>query len=209
MFCKKLCCDITIRLVTINFQRCTSYSVTPCIKIGDDRLLPHSSEFIIPSTDVDIADSTWDTASGHMRWMIWFRVVFPGGVVGFHLFSFVYAVDWLVARHQSSAPSPHLLWRPATSEYTGNQGLVRRALNLKRFLSVFSIMLKQGMCGVLPPPWLLPTPVPLGSALVNADIYVRSLRLGLAARRQSTNSLIHYPWAHSPQPGDKLQTSYC
>jgi hypothetical protein len=31
MFCKKLCCDITIRLVTINFQSCVPYSVTSCI----------------------------------------------------------------------------------------------------------------------------------------------------------------------------------
>jgi hypothetical protein len=31
MFCKKLFCDITIRLVTINFQSCIPYSVTPCI----------------------------------------------------------------------------------------------------------------------------------------------------------------------------------
>jgi hypothetical protein len=30
MFCKKLCCDITIRLVTINFQNCIHYSFTPC-----------------------------------------------------------------------------------------------------------------------------------------------------------------------------------
>jgi hypothetical protein len=34
MFCKKLCCDITIHLVTINFQSCTHYSVTPCILYG-------------------------------------------------------------------------------------------------------------------------------------------------------------------------------
>jgi hypothetical protein len=33
MFCKKLCCDITIRLITINFQSCITYSVTPCINI--------------------------------------------------------------------------------------------------------------------------------------------------------------------------------
>jgi hypothetical protein len=32
MFCKKLCCDITIHLVTINFQNCIPYSVTPCIE---------------------------------------------------------------------------------------------------------------------------------------------------------------------------------
>jgi hypothetical protein len=31
MFCKKLCCDITIRLVTINFQSCITYSVTPTL----------------------------------------------------------------------------------------------------------------------------------------------------------------------------------
>jgi hypothetical protein len=31
MLCKKLCCDITIRLVTINFQSCIPYSVTICI----------------------------------------------------------------------------------------------------------------------------------------------------------------------------------
>jgi hypothetical protein len=30
MFCKKLCYDIIIRLVTINFQRCIPYSITPC-----------------------------------------------------------------------------------------------------------------------------------------------------------------------------------
>jgi hypothetical protein len=30
MFCKKLCCDITIRLVTIKFQSCIPYSVTLC-----------------------------------------------------------------------------------------------------------------------------------------------------------------------------------
>jgi hypothetical protein len=28
MLCNKLCCDITIRLVTINFQSCIRYSVT-------------------------------------------------------------------------------------------------------------------------------------------------------------------------------------
>jgi hypothetical protein len=31
MFCKKLCCDITIRLATINFQIFIRHSVTPCI----------------------------------------------------------------------------------------------------------------------------------------------------------------------------------
>jgi hypothetical protein len=31
MFCKKLCSDITIRLITIHFQSCILYSVTPCI----------------------------------------------------------------------------------------------------------------------------------------------------------------------------------
>jgi hypothetical protein len=31
MLCKKLCYDITIHLVTINFQSCIPYSVTPCI----------------------------------------------------------------------------------------------------------------------------------------------------------------------------------
>jgi hypothetical protein len=31
MFCKKLCCDIAIRLVTINFKSCMPYSVTPSI----------------------------------------------------------------------------------------------------------------------------------------------------------------------------------
>jgi hypothetical protein len=31
MFCKKMCRDITIRLVTINFQSCIPYYVTPCI----------------------------------------------------------------------------------------------------------------------------------------------------------------------------------
>jgi hypothetical protein len=37
MFCKKLCCDITIRLVTINFQICIPHSVTFCIvSIGED-----------------------------------------------------------------------------------------------------------------------------------------------------------------------------
>jgi hypothetical protein len=31
MFCKKLHCNIIIRLVTINFRSCIPYSVTPCI----------------------------------------------------------------------------------------------------------------------------------------------------------------------------------
>jgi hypothetical protein len=31
MFCKKLCCVISIRLVTIHFQSCIPYSVTLCI----------------------------------------------------------------------------------------------------------------------------------------------------------------------------------
>jgi hypothetical protein len=31
MFCKKLCCDITIYLVTVNFKNCIPYSVTHCI----------------------------------------------------------------------------------------------------------------------------------------------------------------------------------
>jgi hypothetical protein len=30
IFCKKLCCDITIRLVTIHFHGCIPYSVKPC-----------------------------------------------------------------------------------------------------------------------------------------------------------------------------------
>jgi hypothetical protein len=32
MLCNKLCRDITIRLVTTNFQSCILYSVTLCIK---------------------------------------------------------------------------------------------------------------------------------------------------------------------------------
>jgi hypothetical protein len=35
MFCMKLRCDITIRLVKINFQSCISYSVTPCILVRE------------------------------------------------------------------------------------------------------------------------------------------------------------------------------
>jgi hypothetical protein len=31
MLCNKLCCDITIRLVTINFRSCIPYYVTSCI----------------------------------------------------------------------------------------------------------------------------------------------------------------------------------
>jgi hypothetical protein len=31
MLCKKLCCNVTIRFVTINFQSCIPYSVTPCM----------------------------------------------------------------------------------------------------------------------------------------------------------------------------------
>jgi hypothetical protein len=31
MFCKKLCCDIIVHLVTINFQSYIPYSVTLCI----------------------------------------------------------------------------------------------------------------------------------------------------------------------------------
>jgi hypothetical protein len=34
MFCKKLCCNITIHVVTINFQSCIPHSVILCICIS-------------------------------------------------------------------------------------------------------------------------------------------------------------------------------
>jgi hypothetical protein len=48
MFCKKLCCDSTIHLVTINFQICIPYSVAPCIdQLSDYQSLLHGSSYIV------------------------------------------------------------------------------------------------------------------------------------------------------------------
>jgi hypothetical protein len=44
MFCKKLCCDVTIHLVTINFQSCIPYSVTPCIISTGEPYLQDSTQ---------------------------------------------------------------------------------------------------------------------------------------------------------------------
>jgi hypothetical protein len=44
MLCKKLCCDINIRLITIHFQICIPYSVTPYI-LKDESFLRNLMKF--------------------------------------------------------------------------------------------------------------------------------------------------------------------